>query len=277
MSKTNFTSGSFLTPTFQNTIYGVGPNDGHQHDGQDSDGHAKKIVLATDTDGVLPLAQVPIIPLDSSGVTGCITASNITGMITSFDWCVGVTGVAGLTGAQEILGSKVFEEIYVTTSTPQGDSMGRIWSTHTHASLPSGWQANTVIVQPHPTLTYRTASTAMYLPAPALSCDIRVLGWPLTSSSCMFYLNLLVTVVGQAIPWKLEGQFSYAILAGISAYAVPHNYTLGYYPNWHPGWTPNVSEVGTVQLSLSNSGGNVILTNNTGAIVRIAGTVATTS
>ncbi len=56
MSSTDYTNGSFLTPSFVNTFYNT--NGGHLHDGINADGHAPLINLATNTTGLLPASFI---------------------------------------------------------------------------------------------------------------------------------------------------------------------------------------------------------------------------
>ena len=56
MAATTFIDGSFLTPTFVNTLYQAGG--GHVHDGVDADGHAPKINLANQVTAALPMISL---------------------------------------------------------------------------------------------------------------------------------------------------------------------------------------------------------------------------
>jgi hypothetical protein len=56
MAATTFIDGSFLTPTFVNTLYQAGG--GHVHDGVDADGHAPKINLANQVTAALPMTSL---------------------------------------------------------------------------------------------------------------------------------------------------------------------------------------------------------------------------
>lgn len=63
--KTTFVDGSFLDPSFMNTIYGSGTSGGHRHDGKNQDGSVRKVLLTggSEVQGTLSLNNTPTIPL----------------------------------------------------------------------------------------------------------------------------------------------------------------------------------------------------------------------
>jgi len=60
MAKTQFVEGSYLTPTWCNSVYYTGG--GHVHDGGSDDGHASLINLTSNVSGVLPQANMSWAP-----------------------------------------------------------------------------------------------------------------------------------------------------------------------------------------------------------------------
>jgi hypothetical protein len=58
MAKTNFAHGTIVEAAFLNTLYQTGG--GHVHDGGSEDGHAGKIDLERDVEGVLPAGNVDL-------------------------------------------------------------------------------------------------------------------------------------------------------------------------------------------------------------------------
>lgn len=58
--KTQFLEGSFLTPTYVQSMYGSGQTGGHRHDAVDSDGHSDRVILTngSEVQGSLPTLMV---------------------------------------------------------------------------------------------------------------------------------------------------------------------------------------------------------------------------
>ena len=71
MAKTNFVSGTVVTPAFLNAI------NAHTHDGADTDGHSAKIDLAAaaNVTGVLPAANVDLASADPITASGTFVAT----------------------------------------------------------------------------------------------------------------------------------------------------------------------------------------------------------
>lgn len=139
MAKTNFTDGSFLTPTYANAIFA------HVHDGVDADGHCSLIDLTTQVSGGLPLANMVKIPLSGAniGVTGYITQSQTTGMnymdLTSAQSVTGIKGFGDelkfksftLNGANT---DYTYQFTPVTVTAMPANSYARVWK----ATTPNG-------------------------------------------------------------------------------------------------------------------------------------------
>jgi len=148
MVATNFSDGSYLTPTIMNTVYSgtVGSGKGHAHDGVDADGHAQKIQLndAEMISGVIPLTNMSKVPLTSAGVTGYLPISSITGGsyvdTSSAQAITGVKGFGSDTYFKSIeLHGASSDYIYAfdpsTVSSMPPNSYARVWKVITGSGL----------------------------------------------------------------------------------------------------------------------------------------------
>ena len=76
MAKTDWTNGSFITPTLMDTYWGTTGATGHTHDSADTDGHVPKINLtgAANVSGLLPVTNIAG-SVDSSTVSMTISGT----------------------------------------------------------------------------------------------------------------------------------------------------------------------------------------------------------
>lgn len=140
MAKTNYTDGSFLTPTVANMWWA------HVHDGVDADGHVEKIDLTSQVSGALPLANMTRIPLSGAniGVTGLITQEQTTGMnYVDRTTAQSVTGIKGFGDTTyfkslELHGASSDYQYYFAPSTVvsmPANSYARSWKVSTGVGL----------------------------------------------------------------------------------------------------------------------------------------------
>ena len=287
MAKTAFINGSVLTPTYVASIYGTGANGGHDHDGVDSDGHAKKIPLDAGVTGVLSTANLPKIPADT-GFTGLITQAGTTGIQTDTTWCVGVTGLSTAPG-QQISAPKYFSKgIYVSNSSQNyANAQAYIYAEYRKngGQMPANWTANTLVIEPIAGVSYTHVYAFSVIMPTNGSAFMTGLGMYFRYVD-FFTIDAVVAITGKTVPWHLKGTLSGAALNSLTddrAYAVPWDYQGGTsYPAGLGGASRYGYAVSSADPALGtdlvyieeSAGSSVLLVNASSVSVKMTGTLS---
>jgi hypothetical protein len=251
-------------------------NGGHDHKGYNEDGSAQQIDLTDMVTGKLPMGNMQKIALDSTGITGMLTSAHVTGVITDVSWAVGVTGPL------TVLDTKIFKQLAVSYNNGPGDPApvtSTIYSLR-GATYPGGWYCNSTVTKPDYAVNGGFAVCQASMPTNG-SIEVTQLGWPMSSPTNCFMVDLLFRVVGVTYPYVIRGAFNRDLIDAMTnkkVYAVRADsiYSAGN-KKANYDFSPDADvTIPTANIYLEKTGSVINLVNGTSAAVYMTGTCTVT-